>query len=149
MKLLTKEVILKTKRTKTESSPTVYFLIKNNEVVYVGRSIQGMARIHTHRNINFNYFNFVYVLEELLRETELRYIIKFTPKYNRIFPKSNRYKTPTELGTFFNLTWEEVIKICQKHKVKIHTLNNAMPEKYRYTSRVAVIDVTKFTEIVS
>lgn len=62
--------------------PCVYFLISNNEVIYIGRTVNLSGRLIQHRN----WFNFdaVYLLYEFdyqaKREWEL--IETFQPKYN-------------------------------------------------------------------
>jgi len=66
-----------------ESHVGVYFLIKNNEIIYIGQTTNLHARIATHRsNKNFDYFSFLPVEKDMLDITERAYITKFNPKLN-------------------------------------------------------------------
>lgn len=150
MKLLTKEMILKQGKS-AEFDCVVYFLIKDNEIVYVGSSAKGLSRAYGHkgkgrRRKDYDHSSYIHVQKDLLQETELRYIIKFKPKYNQTFPKSDKYKSPIELGKFFGIAWEKVIKICEKYNVKIHKLNEARPE---YVRRVVIINSIRFAEAIA
>lgn len=64
----------------------VYFLIDdNNEVVYVGQTKKGLARVETHYNDKV--FNKVYAIlcdEDNLDYIENVNILKYTPKYNKV-----------------------------------------------------------------
>lgn len=62
----------------------VYFLVENNEVVYVGQSTDIASRIRKHQSDKF--FNKVFYIEcrkERLNEIENYFIISFNPEYNR------------------------------------------------------------------
>lgn len=63
----------------------VYFLVKNKEVVYVGKSDRGMIRIneHSYTEKDFDSFYFVNCELEKLKNMENYYILKYKPKYNR------------------------------------------------------------------
>ena len=65
--------------------PMVYFLVKNKEVVYVGKSDRGMIRIneHSYTEKDFDSFYFVNCKLEKLKNMENYYILKYKPKYNR------------------------------------------------------------------
>lgn len=62
----------------------VYFLVRDNEIVYVGRSVSVIDRLHTHRKDgkNFNRVFFIECTKEELGELEMHYIRKFKPKLN-------------------------------------------------------------------
>jgi len=64
----------------------VYFLIKDNEVAYVGQSQDIMKRISQHLSTkDFNNYYIQEIDEEIdyLDEIETAYIAKFVPKYNK------------------------------------------------------------------
>ena len=66
----------------------IYFLIKGEEVVYVGQSKKGISRPIHHYDKDFDYFTFISVdKQEKLNELESYYIRKYTPKYNKFLPK--------------------------------------------------------------
>lgn len=65
----------------------IYFLIKNDEVVYVGQSVDVMSRISKHRraDTDFDFFNVVTCEPESLDEMEQAYIFALTPRYNTVY----------------------------------------------------------------
>lgn len=67
----------------------IYFLIKNDEVVYIGQSINGIKRPIHHYDKDFDYFTFVNVRDKnKLDELENYYITKYEPKYNKTLNKT-------------------------------------------------------------
>ena len=64
-------------------SPMIYFLIKNNEVVYVGQSKKGINRPYQHFQLkDYDCFKFINCNEKDLDFLETNYIIKYKPIYN-------------------------------------------------------------------
>lgn len=68
------------------SAVGVYFLIREEEIVYVGQSNNIHARISYHMqctNKKFDSFSYINVPLERLNNVESHYIEKFEPEYNR------------------------------------------------------------------
>lgn len=67
----------------------VYFLLQDDEIVYVGRSTDALRRLSQHRIEGAKTFNRVYLIQcaavEMARLEEM-YIDKFRPKYNLDVP---------------------------------------------------------------
>lgn len=63
--------------------PIVYFLLKENTVVYVGQSKIGVSRPFLHRDKNFDRVEIMSVPKEKLDEFESYYIKKYAPIYNQ------------------------------------------------------------------
>jgi hypothetical protein len=61
----------------------IYFLIKNDEIVYVGQSVNIHNRIATHENVkDFDRFTYVECEQRDLSRIEAMYIDMYKPKYN-------------------------------------------------------------------
>lgn len=61
----------------------VYFLIKDEEIIYVGQSVNIEARIHQHRSTkSFDRFTYIECNSEDLNKIETMYINKLKPKLN-------------------------------------------------------------------
>lgn len=94
---MNKEEVIGTKKKLGENKRLrgVYFLIKNNEIVYVGQSTDIFSRISVHRKTkdfdSYNYILFPEVSDEKLNNLEAEYIGKFTPKYNRQISNNDIY----------------------------------------------------------
>ena len=61
----------------------VYFLIKGEEVVYVGQTRVGMQRPLSHTDKDFDYIMVQYCDISKLDEIESKYIVKYNPIYNK------------------------------------------------------------------
>jgi len=127
--LLNKEEILEKKK-KINDVPGIYFLIKEEEIVYIGSSKNTLNRIRHHLTSSKKNFNYYYIIpfkkikKKNLLLLESEYILKFFPKYNRSIPK------PREIGLTiidkikYNYGWKEwenirVDKWLFKHKIPI------------------------------
>lgn len=88
-----KKEILKNKISiKSINMSGVYFLIKGNEIVYIGKTTKGYSRIYQHlyqKTKDFDYYFYASLPLDKIDEYENKYIIMFTPKYNNILPKGN------------------------------------------------------------
>lgn len=70
---------------KDEPLVFIYFLLQDDEVVYVGKTTRGYSRIidHYHSAKIFNKVYYITCAEEDLDELENYYICKYNPKYNK------------------------------------------------------------------
>lgn len=67
--------------------PIIYFLIDNEQIVYVGQSLQGIYRVFEHMKFNKKKFDSYFILnceEKDLHDLENLYIEEFKPKYNKV-----------------------------------------------------------------
>lgn len=63
----------------------IYFLIHENEIVYVGSSNNGLSRIYQHiKDKKFDAYSYIVVPSQYRAQTENDYIFKFNPKYNNL-----------------------------------------------------------------
>lgn len=109
-----------------ENKTGIYFLIKDNEIVYVGQSTQFYTKLSSHvNNKDFDSYFIIEVPEEQLTEYEVEYIIKFNPIYNSILPSNNIYKTLESMKKIFELT-----KWNLKKTVRIHDIKRAFRNYY-------------------
>lgn len=70
----------------TAAPTAIYFLLRDNKIVYVGQSINIYSRIGEHfedRKIKFNRFSIIPCKKENLEILETFYIHKFNPIYNK------------------------------------------------------------------
>ena len=61
----------------------VYFLLKDNEVVYVGKTSNGITRPLSHKNKIYDEIYILYCNEENLTDSEDDFILKYRPIYNK------------------------------------------------------------------
>lgn len=63
----------------------IYFLLYKNEVVYVGKTTQGISRPFHHKyNKKFDQIKIIYFESDKLDEMEDFFIKKYKPKYNKV-----------------------------------------------------------------
>ena len=75
----------------------IYFLLNDDEIVYVGISEDVYTRIAKHRKEGKKKFNRVTVFqvedEKLRSDLEVEYIVHLAPKYNKNIPRSDKWTT--------------------------------------------------------
>jgi predicted GIY-YIG superfamily endonuclease len=96
--MLTKDQISANKtRFKPEDFCIVYFLFSGDEIVYVGKSENGIARILQHVSEGqklFTHYSYIVVEKDSLESEERAYIKSYRPKYNIAMNPQYRIKRP-------------------------------------------------------
>lgn len=106
----------------------IYFLIKNDEVVYVGKTTQGIFRPLSHRNKDYDKINIIYCDVDKSDKLESYYILKYKPKYNKELNYNSFYtmnmvvqKIKREIDFNFNL-WR-LKSIIKETQINIQEFN--------------------------
>lgn len=106
----------------------IYFLIKNDEVVYVGKTTQGIFRPLSHRNKDYDKINIIYCDVDKSDKLESYYILKYKPKYNKELNYNSFYtmnmvvqKIKREIDFNFNL-WR-LKSIIKETQINIQKFN--------------------------
>lgn len=114
------------------NTPTImiYFLLKNDEVVYVGQTKNGLYRIYSHYNNKD--FNQIYVIpcEECeLDYLEDLYIKKYMPKYNKLLNTEYNFSLD-RAKALLNEQFAQNFNKCSKYKLRkmIKALNIQLTE---------------------
>ena len=84
----------------------VYFLLQNKEVIYVGQTKKGMARVYAHEDKQFTNVYIIETSPDTLDYLEDIYIKKYKPKYNK------------KLNATQNYTYSRVVKEINSNWVK-------------------------------
>lgn len=109
------------------SKSCIYFLLQNNKVVYVGKTLNGKLRINQHKNEKI--FDEIYIIKckkNELSEIEDYYMMKYKPKYNLL---SNNYRKNiitiyNELRKKYFIGIIEFIDFIKDNNIKIEKFNN-------------------------
>lgn len=105
----------------------IYFLIdEDQEVVYIGKSVDIISRVSAHVNNNnktFTTFSYIEmnISDSLLSEIESDLIAIYRPKYNKGLSQSNRYRECTEKFGNAKFDYPGRIKIGNRVYVDLHT----------------------------
>jgi hypothetical protein len=84
---LTESAILKNATGKNQTTPGVYFLIKDNRIVYVGQTVNIHNRLSGHGDKDFDAVALVEVTDKSIRNNvEAHYSVTLAPPYNKIVP---------------------------------------------------------------
>lgn len=76
-------------------SSFIYFLVKDNHVIYIGQSINGVMRPFEHgKSMDYDYFFMLKCEPENLTIEEKKYILKYRPSNNKagLYPTRKRAK---------------------------------------------------------
>lgn len=80
---------------KTYGNIFIYFLLKNNEVVYVGKTTKGIQRPISHSYTkDYDLIKIIYCEEKDLDYLEDKYILKYKPVYNKLVNLISNYSLP-------------------------------------------------------
>ena len=74
----------------------IYFLFDGDEIVYIGQSVNILARVGVHffdKNKQFNSFAYIEYPLGTLAELEAEYILIFVPKYNANPPGNSKWQS--------------------------------------------------------
>lgn len=118
----------------------VYFLFYNNEIVYVGKTTNGLSRVYSHiKTKKFNRYSFILCDISKLNSTEEQYIIKYRPKYNK-----------TLQDNISIATIKRILKNSQlvHHKNIIKEVINKLEIKYTYIEDKAYISKIDLENII-
>jgi hypothetical protein len=97
--------------------------MQDDEVVYVGKCINGEARVLDHKkDKNFNYYSFLPLGSESGKELEImeaKYILKYLPKLNKAFGRGydGGYTTISAFAKKMELKVEWVKIIIEKYNI--------------------------------
>ncbi len=102
------EAILENKLALPLKITGIYFLIESNEneIVYIGQSLDIMSRIMQHqRDIlkDFDAFSILECSPEFLSTLEAHFIYKFHPRLNRSFPVNRIYKSLEQIKKIYDV----------------------------------------------
>ena len=106
----------------------IYFLLKDDEIVYVGKTNNGFKRICQHYKKDFNKYIFIKTDKNELDYYEDFYIMKYQPKYNRYYTikriglKSSYRKLNSHIKT--KLNYNEYIEYLKNNKIEISKFKN-------------------------
>lgn len=117
MDLASKEYLLKN-RQEAVGRYCIYFLIKGDEIVYVGQCRYGLSRIADHfydEGKDFDSFAITSCSREELSDLEANYIIKFQPKLNINMPPNKRYKRLSQIKEELFIDSELFDKVVSVH----------------------------------
>lgn len=116
------EEILSHKRDKKNYQVSgIYYLIKGDEIVYVGQARNIFSRISTHimeKEKDFDYCTVISIPYENLSEVETEEIFKHRPIYNTNIPRNNIYKTFKQLLPILGMSVHQLRKFIITHKIE-------------------------------
>ena len=101
----------------------IYWLLKYNEIVYVGQSENIYKRVYQHNDKEFDSWSYKEVLEENLNELESNLIIKIRPKLNKTIPQNEKFISVDSIKISYKLTLSNVKKIIKDNTLKTFCFN--------------------------
>jgi hypothetical protein len=89
-RLLTESEVVMASKSPAPRDCGIYFLIKNDRVAYVGKSIDIAARLLSHRSRGFDRWHWIPCRPEELDLLERRYLDEFLPLWNADFQTAKK-----------------------------------------------------------
>lgn len=115
-----REILEKKISVETKKKGFIYFLIRENEIVYVGQTtLSPEARIqaHVYNGKKFDSYTFVECPIEELTFYEASYIVKFSPILNGNMPVNDHYKSLSQLKKLLNVDAWTIRRAIRKQKI--------------------------------
>lgn len=95
----------------------VYFLLKDNEVIYVGQTVSGIVRPLMQRDKDYDTIKIKYCSKEDLDIMENDFIMKYRPKYNKIHNVLAMYSFFKARDVIRQQTWNEKFNVRDLKKI--------------------------------
>ena len=126
----------------------VYFLVKNNEVIYVGQTKNGIMRPYQHKyDKDFDTIYIKYCDKDNLDYLEDFYIKKYNPIYNKVLNTQLNYSLSKIKNSIKNIHPEfnliKLKKIIKTLDIPINTFNKIITIDQKY-----YLDILKYYEEV-
>lgn len=114
------EQILEAKIDAPKQRSGLYFLIKDNEIVYVGQSSAVAQRVAAHRGVmDHDSYTFLPCEGAEANDLEAAYIIALQPRYNTAVPSNSQWKSAHAVRSYFNfVSIHHVQKAARAHDVE-------------------------------
>jgi len=99
----------------------IYFLIKDDEIVYVGRSGNIFSRIFTHEHYkDFDSYSYIECSENLdsMELLEAHFFLKFLPAQNYTLPRNNYYISLAQIKKKLNASGYDLRKFIKQRNIK-------------------------------
>lgn len=129
----------------------IYFLIQDNEVVYVGQTTRGLSRVYNH--IQDKHFTKIYIIEcdeDELDYWEDFYIFKYKPIYNKR-PNFNCNFSIPRLVHKLNCAYKTGVFGYKVNKTKVKQMIkklNISPHEYNGKYYIGIEDYIKITNCI-
>lgn len=119
------------------SASGIYYLIDNDEIVYIGQSIRVYGRVLTHikeRSKQFNRFAWISIKAEQLNVSEAAQIVAHNPKYNRwaLLPSNDLYMTMTQIKSKYGAERKEIMKTVRENNIRSIAINGVVYYEARW-----------------
>lgn len=133
---------LNSKRIEVINYPLIYFLINDDEVVYVGQTKYGLSRPFSHRDKKFNRIEIIKCPEANLDILEDKYIIKYQPKYNTKI--NNGYTLITARNKLRKMLNNQITIRDVKRTMKILNLSQIKVGNNQYILNDSIIKIYEY-----
>ena len=129
----------------------IYFLIKNNEVVYVGQSKNGISRIffHKYTKKDFDNLYFINCKEKELSTLENYYITKYKPLYNKTLNKANEDLITYTQFYYYEYKFDKAPRLNFKEAKKIIIENKLYNTQFKKCLYLNKNDLIKINDVLT
>lgn len=80
----------------------VYFLLRGEDIIYIGQSRNVQQRLASHHKIGYTSFYVHTCHDAYLDSLEAEYILKFKPEFNSNVPNNEKWKTAIQIKEYAN-----------------------------------------------
>lgn len=102
-----------------ESTSGIYYLIKEDEIVYIGQSVCCEIRVYQHPDKDWDNFHIIRVDQGLLNEAEADAILHYKPRLNRGIPRNDLWPTIKGLHLVHKIPNMHVDVVLKRHNIRV------------------------------
>lgn len=122
---------------RTADNCNIYFLLNNDEIVYIGISKNSLPSLYYHEDKTYTHISIPsfedYGFDGTVQDLYFDLVFKLKPIYNTTLPKNDRYMTKYTLKKKLYVTDSEIDKALADTKVKPVYLNYYDVEEIKST----------------
>ncbi|MFP3391772.1 hypothetical protein [Brevibacillus sp. SIMBA_040] len=98
--------------------PHLYFLLKGDEVTYVGSCSKSTPNLFSHNDKDFDCYYMLSVEQDVdLNVLLAEYIIKLVPKHNGNLQSNEKYMSKSQIKKKFNMSGYDINKVIKEKKI--------------------------------
>lgn len=97
----------------------VYFLFKDEKIIYIGKTTNGFTRVYDHTDKDFDSFSYFMCPASKVNEYEAEYIMKYKPKHNKVIPPNSYFMSFNKLKREYKITYHKISSLAIEHGLEV------------------------------
>ncbi|AVK86009.1 hypothetical protein C3943_22185 [Lysinibacillus sp. B2A1] len=114
--------IIRERKIEYKDGDYFYFLLENDEIVYIGKTTKVFPPVSNHNDKIFTHVSILSIdsfgFDGTMEELFYNLIFDLLPKYNTVLPPNDRYMTKNIMKKKFDINGIELNRLIKKNKAR-------------------------------